>query len=64
MSEAYERGMIDEQHAAVVIVKGKPQLMMRGPMGMLDGGMVVIVIVSSEVDVRGRQHGRPNAARY
>jgi len=56
--------MIDEQHAAVVIVKGKPQLMMRGPMGMLDGGMVVIVIVSSEVDVRGRQHGRPNAARY
>ena len=64
MRRTYERRMIDEQHAAIVIIERGARALVRGPMRMLDArGVIVVVVIGAQMDVRRRQQRRDDGRR-
>ena len=65
VSRLDQRGMIDEQHPAVIVIEGRPGGLVRRPVGMLDARrMVVIAVFGNEVDVRRRQERCDDGRRH
>jgi len=57
--------MIDEHHAAIVIVERFARALVRGPMRVLDAcGVVVIVVIGAQMDMRRRQQRCDDGRRY
>ena len=56
---AYQRGVIDKQHAAIVIIERAARVLVRRPVRMLDArGVIVVVVIGAQMDVRRRQQCR------
>ena len=67
MRRTRERRMIHEDRAAIIVVDfGTRGVAVRAPVRVLDGGRVVmiVIVVSRQVDVRRRQQGRDDSGRH
>ena len=57
--------MIDEQHAAIVIIERAARGLVRGPMRMLDArGVIVVVVIGAQMNMGRRQQRRDDGRRY
>ena len=60
----YQRRMIDEQHAAIVIIERAARALVRGPMRMLDArGVIVVVVIGAQMNMGRRQERRDDGRR-